>query len=238
MKKISEHKMKKIFKEILKPEKPFEQWAYENGIQLPERKPEKSKKPIFVKWVVATAASLIICLSIILPVLLIRNNPDSPTRYTDDNVHTERLESVNNLEDLEDFFKEKKYLFFDFSQVMNYMPVYHDIADDDETLILSYYIENCKISFKNDNNNGFKVSYRICIYSDYEFLYFLDYTDLENSFNIAEIKINFENKEIENTNATYVNFTYNNYFYYFKIEYAGVTELTEENLQIFLSSLF
>lgn len=223
--------IKNLFKQKMEPRKPFEEWAKENNIDLSKktRSPEKNKN--LIKGWLTAAVSLLLIFAVTLPFLFQSNSPEQTKTYSSQDVVSESVS-------LEELYQIDSLLLFDQNQIMQFDRANVDIADDNESLILSYIAYNCLIA-TSDNANAFYIDYRIRLYSQYEFYSYQNYINLTENFTIKNTQILYKIiAEGMDVNVAYVRFSFSGLEYFLYVQgFEGVTDINLQNLTILLNDL-
>ena len=235
--------MKNIYKNANKPEKPFEEWAKENKIDVSEKtvKPKRSGK-LFMRWLVSAVCVIIISLAIILPIVLRDNGDEDDGDGGGDSITQPKFYTAQDIEsvniEIDEVYGVEDILLFDLDLIFEWNNISKDLASDDEALILSYYFY--KMIITDDENFVFLVNYRIKLYDDYEFFNHIEYSDFNEKIEIHGVSIYYKINEIQNMTTTchiyYLTFTYDKIEYFLTVQ-NDVTDTTIEDIQFLLAEL-
>lgn len=130
-----------------------------------------------------------------------------------------------------DEIKEREEIYlFDMSNVVRIETVHKDVLTGSNSQVLLYTIRNCLLSVENgDSYDGFYVTYRIRLYSHYEFFSSENFTNLEHNTSIQGKTVRYEIRDIDQTTA-YAGFSDGTYEYFIEaVGYENVTVLNEQN---------
>lgn len=227
--------MKKIFKKLLKVEKPFEQWALENAIVIgTKEKSEKQKvkkNKNVLRWVTSLMSILMVSLAIVLPFTL-----ELEKKYTAMNTTSIEI----SLDEL--YEKSNNFLIFSRPQIIiisNFSSkplACKDTPKNDNNLVLSYSMWNALIQTK-DMQNLFWVDYRVRMEKRYEFAEYDSYIELKNEFEIGNEKVFYRIVPFAFENIAYLKFAYGNFEYYLSAKGFGSTVISAETLKLLINDL-
>lgn len=233
---------KKIRAGFEKPEKPFDEWAAENGISLlPADDPEQArssgssaKRPhagsgagaaVAARRGALVAASLLVIAAVIVSVIVLNiptaDNP--PVLYGHNDVESQRI--------LIDEVKAASGIYLlDMSGVAQTESVTKEVLKNDGSVVLSYVLANNLLSVVNgETMDAFYVTYRIRLYEHYEFLTCEHYNSLTDIALVNSHEIVYDIADTQPVVA-YAKFTAGDYEYFIEARgFEGVTELTEDN---------
>ena len=233
---------KKIRTGFEKPEKPFDEWAAENGISLlPADDPEQArssgspaKRPhtgsgagaaVAVRRGALVAASLLVIAAVIVSVIVLNmpaaDNPPVLYGHNDVAIKYITIDEVKAVPGI--------YL-FDMSGVAQTESVTKEILKNDDSVVLSYVLTNNLLSVANgETMDAFYVTYRIRLYEHYEFLTCEHYNSLTDNTSVNSREIAYYIVDTKYPVA-YAEFTAGDYEYFIEARgFEGVTELTEDN---------
>ncbi len=231
----------KINKEFSTPEKPFEEWAKENGIFAEPDERSAAVVPVYEladnvngrgvsgnnkrkKFIVSLVIVLLATAGILLGIFLPRGNANNLPKVfgANDAVTLEtELEEITSREDI--------YL-FDMTKVFRTEFASKDVLKSDNNYVLLYTLNRCLLSVENGGaSDAFYVTYRIRTYPNYEFYNIGDYAKLTESVAVNNLKIDYKLTMNESMHA-YASFKVDNKEYYLEAYgMDGITVLNEEN---------
>ena len=233
---------KKIRAGFEKPEKPFDEWAAENGISLlPADDPERArssgspaKRPhvrsgagaaVAVRRGALVAALLLVIAAVIVSVIVL-NMPASdkqPILYGYNDVEIEYI-TIDEVKAVPGIY------LFDMSGVVQTESVTKELLKNDNSVVLSYVLTNNLLSAANgEAMDAFYVTYRVRVYKNYEFMHYAYYDDLTHNATVNGHDVSYEPYGLQSSTA-YAEFTAGDYEYFIEARgFEGVTELTEDN---------
>lgn len=241
---------KKIQAAFEKPEKSFDEWAMENGINLrsadnlkqvhPSGTPAKypyTRSAIGVAAAVRRVTLVIIpffVISIVIIISFIANmslSNKKPVLYGYNDVVSEYV-TIDEVKDVQNIY------LFDMSGVAQTESVTKEVLKDDETIVLSYVLTNNLLSVVNGETiDAFYVTYRIRVYENYEFLYYTYYEELTHitTINGREISYGLSGSQLL---TAYARFAVDGYEYFIEASgFEGITQLTEDNFVNLLNKI-
>ena len=223
---------KKIRAGFEKPEKPFDEWAAENGISLlPADDPERArssgssaKRPhagsgagaaVAVRRGALVAASLLVIAAVIVSVIVL-NMPAAdkpPVLYGHNDVESQRV-SIDEVKAVPGIY------LFDMSGVAQTESVTKEILKNDDSVVLSYVLTNNLLSVANGEvMDAFYVTYRVRVYENYKFIHYAYYDDLTHNAMVNGHDVSYEPYGLQSSTA-YAEFTAGDYEYF--IEAHGI----------------
>lgn len=226
---------KKIQSEFEKPDVDFEEWADKNNIKtgsagfVPNRQESigrtKSSPVIALKRGLIAVVPIMLALAIALPLVLINvfSVSSEPKIYGAGDAMSVDIE-LDEIRSIDDVF------LFDMTSVVKTELITKDVLKKDNKMTLCYTLTNCLLSVDNGSIlNGFYLTYKIRIYTHYEFLKADNYTNLVSTASVNGKSVAYALQETDNIEA-YAKFTVGDYEYFIQARgFPGITELNEQN---------
>lgn len=232
---------KKLQEKLIQPSITFDEWAAKYGVSLPDPQssPEKQKSGNAAKGgeaaavarrgntVVLIAFALFFTAAIVCLVGKSIFGWNLRPKFGAGDVRTERIEwsEIANTPDI--------YL-PSLPENASYGTFAKDILKKDETMVLSYKIEDNAISLGNDKKDDFYFTYRIKLYENYEFSSWEKYKSKTNT-DINGKKVYYSIDENYSPVTGYASFSLGDYDYF--VEATAKEETTVINESSFITLL-
>lgn len=237
---FKDRKLKKYFKKEMKPDISFETFCKQNNIPLEQNWKDKEQKGDVIarshnalKIWLPILALFVIAICIIIPYYLSIKTPFEPKRYGEEDVsgYNTTIDQVKTSSDIK---------LFDLNKTEEIGSIYIVKPNDDDKLILSYMFDEVILGFSSDKQfYAYKFSYIVRTYDNYFFMGCDNF--LNFSKNTVSNDINFSYKIVNGVaNATaYLFFEKNNYDYFLTLKsFGGITEITNETVEAFITNAF